>query len=450
MTTRLQGMQQRRAALLAEGKSILDAAAKRDDQKATSDENARLDAIDGDIVALDADIMREQRHRDKMRTGSEERAVGEIATAAAARRAEAIVNAPRPFGSFGEQLIAIAHAATGARTGKIDPRLTAIADYERTVLAATGASEGVAADGGFLVQHDFATEVMNGMLAGGEILSRVRRIPLSSGANGIKINAVDETSRATGSRWGGVRAYWAAEAATLTGSRPKFRRVQLELSKLIGLFYATSELLQDASALESIARLGFTEELRFATEDAIIRGTGAGQPLGVLNAGGVVSQAKETGQTAATVVAQNIMKMMTRMPARNYGNAVWTVNQELFPQLQQMYVAVGTGGQLVYMPPTGLSGSPWGTLYGRPVVPTEYNAALGTVGDIILADFSEYLMIDKAAPEWASSMHVQFLTDEMTFRMTYRVDGQPSLASAITPYKGSATQAHFVTLATRA
>lgn len=450
MTTRLQGMQQRRAALLAEGKSILDAAATREDQKATSEENARLDAADAEIVALDADIMREQRHRDKMRTGSEERAVGEIATAVAARRANAINNAPRPFGSFGDQLIAIAHAATSARTGKVDQRLTAIADYERTVLAATGASEGVASDGGFLVQHDFASEVMAGMLAGGEVMNRVRRIPLSSGANGIKLNAIDETSRALGSRWAGVRAYWAAESATLTSSRPKFRRITLELNKVIGLFYATSELLQDASALESIASQGFTEELRFATEDAIIRGTGAGQPLGILSAGGVVSQAKETGQAAATIVSTNIMKMMTRMPARNFANAVWTINQEAFPQLQQMYVATGDGGQLVYMPPTGISASPYGTLYGRPVVPTEYNAALGTVGDIILADFSEYLMIEKSAPEWASSMHVQFLTDEMTYRMTYRVDGQPSLASAITPYKGSATQAHFVTLATRA
>ena len=449
MTTRLQELEQRRATLLTEGTTILDAAAKRDDKKTTSDEDKRLDAIDKEVIEADTSIGRERRHRDHLRGLIHPAAAADAAGAVALLRA----NQPRPFATFGDYLVAVAQAAMGSKTGQPPhPGLIEIENFQQKLWAATatGASEGSPADGGFLVQTDFATEVLQGMLAGGEILSRVRRIPMSSNANGIKINAINETSRALGSRWGGIRAYWAAEAAALTASRPKFRRIELELHKLIGLFYATSELLQDASALEAVARNGFTEELRFAVEDAIFQGTGAGQPLGILNAGAIVSQAKETGQAAATVVAQNIMKMVTRIPARNFANAVWYINQEIWPQLVQMYVAIGTGGQLVYMPPTGVSGSPWGTLYGRPVVPIEYAAALGTVGDIVLADMSEYIIIDKGTMDWAASMHVQFLTDEMTYRMTYRIDGQPTLNSVITAYKGTATQAHFVSLATRA
>jgi HK97 family phage major capsid protein len=87
-------------------------------------------------------------------------------------------------------------------------------------------------------------------------------------------------------------------------------------------------------------------------------------------------------------------------------------------------------------------------IYGRPVVETEFNAALGTAGDILLADMSEYLMWEKNAVEAASSIHVQFLTDQTAFRYIYRVDGQTALASAITPANGSSnTQSPFVTLA---
>jgi HK97 family phage major capsid protein len=163
-----------------------------------------------------------------------------------------------------------------------------------------------------------------------------------------------------------------------------------------------------------------------------------------------VSVAKETGQAAATVVAQNVIKMWARMWARSRANAAWFVNQDVEPQLMQMSVAVGTGGQLIYMPPGGLSGQPYGTLFGRPVIPTEFNPTLGTVGDIVLADWSQYKLANKGAVKAASSMHVQFLTDQMCWRFTARYDGQVTWKAALTPYKGTNTQSPFITLATRA
>jgi hypothetical protein len=46
-------------------------------------------------------------------------------------------------------------------------------------------------------------------------------------------------------------------------------------------------------------------------------------------------------------------------------------------------------------------------------------------------------------------MHVAFLTDEMTFRITYRVDGEPIWNAPLTPYKGANTLSPFVTLQSR-
>ena len=125
------------------------------------------------------------------------------------------------------------------------------------------------------------------------------------------------------------------------------------------------------------------------------------------------------------------------------------INQDIEPQLFGLELPVGTGGVPVYLPPGGLSATPFATLMGRPVVPIEFASTLGTVGDIMLVDLGQYIAIDKGGIEEASSMHVQFLTDQMAFRWIYRIDGQPGWSSALTPANGSATQSPFIALATR-
>ena len=138
------------------------------------------------------------------------------------------------------------------------------------------------------------------------------------------------------------------------------------------------------------------------------------------------------------------------MWAPDRANSVWFINQDCEPQLFSLALAVGTGGAPVYMPQNGMSASPYATLMGRPVIPVEYCATVGTVGDVILANFQNYRWIDKAGVQTASSIHVQFLTDETTFRWVWRCNGAPFDAAALTPYKGTNTLGHFVTLATRA
>jgi HK97 family phage major capsid protein len=283
----------------------------------------------------------------------------------------------------------------------------------------------------------------------GEVLGRVNKVPISANANGLKIPGVDETSRATGSRWGGVQSYWAGEGSTVTNTKPKFRLIEFDLKKLMSMMYVSDELLQDSTALTSIAGQAFSEEIMFMTEDGIIEGTGSGQPQGVLVTPALVSVAKQTGQAAATIVRENIDNMWMRCWARSRKNACWFINQDCEPNLNQLNQAVGLGGQLVYMPPGGLSVAPYAALYGRPMVTTEYNAALGTQGDILLADLSQYTLVDKGGVQAATSMHVAFLTDEMVFRITYRVDGRSMWTTAITPFKGSNTRSPFVALAAR-
>jgi len=347
------------------------------------------------------------------------------------------------FSSFGEQMSAVMRA--GMPGGAADPRLFNA--------AATGLSESVASDGGFLVQQDFSTELLQDVFETGILASRCRRIPISGNSNSIKINGIDETSRAS-TRYGGIVGYWEDEAAEKTASKPKFRKIELNLKKLIGLCYATDELLSDASALEGVIRQGFVSEFGFLLDDAIINGTGAGQPLGILNSGCLVSVAKETGQAADTVVAENVIKMYSRIFASSRPNAVWLINQNIEPQLFTMSLAVGTGGIPIYMPAGGLSGQPYGTLFGRPVIAIEQASTLGDLGDIIFADLAGgYILAEKGGIQSDMSIHVRFVYDESVFRFVMRVDGQTIRSTVLAPYKGSSTldtQSHFIALAARA
>lgn len=339
----------------------------------------------------------------------------------------------------GEFLKAVFEASKPHPT--FDPRLTQN--------VASGANEQVPSDGGFLVGEDFSKELLTKTYETGILASKCRKIPISAGSNSLEANGIDETSRANGSRWGGIQSFWENEADVLKGNKPKFNRVELKLKKLTGLCYATDELLQDATALEAIIGQAFAEEFGFKMDDAIVNGIGAGQPLGFMNSLALVTVAKEAAQAASTVLLANIIKMWSRMWGKSKQNSVWYINQDIEPQLYQLNLSVGNNAYPVYMPAGGVSGAPYATLFGRPVIEIEQCNTLGSLGDIALVDLSQYLLIDKGGINSASSIHVRFLYDESVFRFIYRVDGQPIWKTALTPFKGSNTLSPFITLAAR-
>lgn len=348
----------------------------------------------------------------------------------------------QPWYSFGEFLSKVASVEIH---GDLDPRLAKI--------RATGLSEGIPADGGFLVSQEFIATLLEKTWQTGQVASRCFRQPVGAMFNGVKIPAINETSRANGSRWGGVRAYWLSEGGTKTPSQPAFRQISMDLQKLIGLCYVTDEMLQDITSLEGHINRWFPLEIGFKLDDAVINGDGSGKPLGIINSPCVVSIAKESGQGADTVVTENVLKMWNRMWGASRRNAVWWINQDIETQLELMTVSVGTGGVLsrLYDPPgSPTNAGPDGKIKGRPVIAIEQCSTLGDTGDIILADMGQYMLIDKGGIQAASSIHVQFVTDETAYRFVYRINGQPLWNSALTPFKGSATQSPFLKLDARA
>lgn len=371
---------------------------------------------------------------------------------------------------FGEYLISVASAGytkQGRGADKIDVRLLALDELEKRAAyqSPAGASEQVPSDGGFLIAPDFASEVLKLEHETGVIFPLTRELPVSAATNTVSIPAIDERSRQDGYRWGGIQGFWENEAFSLVGSKPGFSLLTLVLKKLTGLFYATNEVLADARMLGMLAMQGFAEEFGFKKDDGIVNGTGAGQLQGILSANAAVQVAALANQIDL-LVYENVKAMWTRMWPRSRQNAVWLINQDLEASLMGLAQVVGTGGIPVYLPPGSVGGMYGaatakpivsnvelndvnGMLFGRPVVIVEQCQTAGTVGDIILFDPLQYILATKGGIQPASSMHVRFLTDEMTYRFIERLDGNLWWKSSIVPKNGNNTMSPVITLGTR-
>ncbi len=431
-------MRQKRASLHEEMKKLHEKA-KAENRDLATEEIARWDTLKGEIESLRAAIEREERLE------SEERYLAKPAGNVPRDGDPEKPNNDSDFRSLGEFLGCVAAAAKAPHRA-IDARLE-----KRDVRAVQGMSEGVPADGGFLLQPQHERVILDRIYDQGQVLNRCQPREIGVGSNEVIIDLIDESSRADGSRWGGVRAYWEAEGDAVTGnSKLKFGQVSVKLAKLFALCYATDEDLQDLPQLESKIMQIVPNELLFKAEDAIIRGTGVGQMQGILTSDALVTIAKETGQAADTIVSENILKMWKAGWGRF--SSVWLYNQELEDQLETLTVNIGTGGELarLFIPPTGDRN--YGTIKGRPAIPIEQASGPGDVGDLMLCDLSQFVIGRKGGVQAASSVHVQFLTDQSCFRFTWRINGRSSWKSKLTPYKRTSTdyyQSPFVTLAAR-
>lgn len=327
----------------------------------------------------------------------------------------------------------------------VDPRL-------EKMMAATGGSQGVPSDGGFLVPPTFGQTIWDGLRQDPlDLVSRTDQFTVTGESIVLPANA--ETSRAGGTVYGGVTANWLAEAAQISATKPTFRRLKLEPQELAVLIYETDKLIRNSPiALEQFLQRAASDAIGFRIGDAIIRGDGSGKPLGLLNSTGLISIAKESGQTADTIVFENITKMHARMHARRRTNAVWLHNQDIEPQLQALEDPGST--QPVFLPAGGLRDAPFNTLLNKPLLPVEHMSTLGDVGDIMLVDLSAYATGMRGGPgagiRSAVSIHLRFDFAETAFRFMLEIDGQPWLNTPLTPAQGTNTLSTHIVIAARA
>ena len=310
-------------------------------------------------------------------------------------------------------------------------------------------SSTVPSEGGFLIPESLRSELLQVALETSIVRPRARVIPMESLR--VPFPAIDSTSNAS-SVYGGVVGYWTEEAAALTESSASFGRVVLDAKKLTAYTTVPNELISDSvMSFQAFVDQIFPEALAFYEDIAFLKGSGVGEPLGVLDSNNtaIVSVAKEVGQAADTIVWENIVKMFARMLPNSLSRAVWVCSIDTFPELATMALSVGTGGSAIWLN-NGQDGPPM-TILGRPVIFTEKAPGLlGDLGDISFVDFGFYLIGDRQVMSAMSSPHYQFNQDKTAYRIIERVDGRPWIQSAIVPQNSGPSLSPFVQLAARA
>ncbi len=337
------------------------------------------------------------------------------------------------YANHREFLLDVMKAAT---TGRESVQL----QYLKLRSAAGGDEQSTFSDpyGGYLVPIGFSPTMLMITPETDPIAGRTTQIPMNVPMLNIPARVDKDHSTSVS---GGLRVYRRAEADTVTPSRMQIEQVSLRANALMGISFATEELLTDSPmSFVAILTAGFRDEFDSRILDERLNGTGVGEFLGVMKSPALISVPREV---AGEISYVDILNMMAR--CWRYQNAVWLTNHNVIPELGQLNFAVGTGG-VPFFAQSAANELP-STLMGKPLYYSEYLQPLGTLGDILLVNWSQYLEATYQPLQSAESIHVRFVNNERAFRFTARNDGAPWWRSALTPRNSAPTLSPYVALA---
>lgn len=265
----------------------------------------------------------------------------------------------------------------------------------------------------------------------------------SMSSNTRNIPGWDGEDQSAGELFGGFKMEFLAETGTGTKQTGKMRLISLQAKKGAIFCDISSELEQDGLGFDAQLKSALTKSIGYGIDKYCITGSGAGVPQGVFSSPALITVAKEAGQSADSIVYENLVKMYARQ--LNKKRAVWLFNDDAVPQLMQISIAVGTGGSHVKL--LNENDGKF-TIFGRPVYFVPHMPTVGNALDCGFIDFGAYALgmrkemaIDKSnIPGWTQ--------DLVSYRILIRFDGQGVLSQAVAPENG-ATLSPFVGLAER-
>lgn len=419
------------ASLKARGLKLVEKA-EAEGRDFTDAEEAEYAEIESDISTANADIAREEKAAERRRKMAAV-TVGSPAPATVADQS----NNPELTGGFadiGEFAVAV-HGAVRANQmgGSIDTRLVAASP--------NGSHMGGGADGeGYLLPPQYRDAVWELVTGFDEFGPLIDEEPTAN--REVKLNADESTP------WGtsGIQSYWRAEGGKMDPTKLNGQERNVPLHELYTLALATEELLEDAPRLNNRLGRKAAQAIAFRKNEAIVEGTGVGQPLGWMKGKSLLVIPKENGQSGRTVEAKNVIKMYSRLLRIPGDKPFWLINQDVLPELMVMTI----GDKPVWTPPNDLANAPGGFLLGLPIRFSEFAESLGAEGDIQLISPKGYYGARRASGvKFATSIHLLFDYNMQAFRWVFRYGGQPHLSKPVSPNKGAATRSHFLALGAR-
>lgn len=305
-------------------------------------------------------------------------------------------------------------------------------------------TESTGAAGGFLVPMQYSQAILDQSLESEVIRPHANVIPMTGPTLGLPIfNTTDRT----GAKRAGLQMVMIGEAATSTAQSAITANLQLTARKGAVFVDVSGELEADVPGFSTYLGQQMASAIGGGFDYMFVQGTGAGMPLGIVNAPCTATVSKESGQAAATIVGSNLLKMAARLHPACWARSAWLVSPSALSMLLSITQEAGpsTGRRTAEL----IDRDGIMLLMTRPVFITDACSALGTKGDVILADLSQYMVGLRKELSLEREISSGWKDDLVGFRMITRFDGQPAWPSAVTPRAGSETLSAFVTLETR-
>ena len=315
--------------------------------------------------------------------------------------------------------------------GMNDPRLNEC----RTQVSKNGV------DGGFGVPIQFGEMLIDATIAESIVLPRARIYGMENGE--LRIPAWDSANH-TSNLYGGFTKSWVGEGDDSNVETAKLRQIKLIAKKLIIRSNASREVIEDSTSFgNDLQQAMITASASFLDED-FLSGDGVGKPLGALNDPALITVNRAVANAVSYADVRNVYG---RLHPKWKAGAVWVINTDIVPELMAI---VDGNNNLIFQPGTfgGIAGAVPATLFGIEIIPSELVPALGTKGDLLLANFSQYGVGLRQQVVIESSNAVNWSKDLTDFRTILRADGQGLWDKPITPRKGTNTLSWAIALDT--
>lgn len=316
--------------------------------------------------------------------------------------------------SFGDWLLAVMRGD--------DTRLRRIYRSAKTLSGDSGGA------GGYTVPTEYSGQLLQIATGSSPVLARVRRIPVSAPMGEypaldqylVPVAGTGETALA-----GGTKPGKRQEGAAYSETEPQFEMIRYRITDAAsGMVKVTKELRADSLAgIEAFLRNVIGVAVANKLEHYILRGSGAGEPLGILNAPALVNVTPANNNVFAYADAVN---MISRFKAVG-GAPVWLYHPGMINDIAKF--EIGTGGAVFV---NNLSTSMNMTLLGNPMLSSEHLPQPDQNGCVLLADLGAYVLFEKGGLYIEFSEHAAFAEGKDTWRFGVRCDGQPWMKSPIT------------------
>ena len=399
----IQDLYNKKEEIVASMRAILEKA-DSESRAMTDEEVASYEALDKDLDRLDQTI--ERMAKVEAAEADTKHPIRKLYQPANCRNKP---DNPEEFRNIGEWL------ATG-RFNPGDKRL----EYREQ-------SMGTGAEGGFAIPEKFRPEIL--AVAPAPAIFRPRATVIASTDppdSALTMPRLDQT--AAENIYGGIVVDWIAEGGTKKLTDLRFKEFKLEPKEVTGYLITTDKLLRNWAGASNYFTQQFRQAIAGAEDMAFYSGSGVGRPLGILNSPARIDY---TRAGANAIAYADVVGMYARL--KMGGSPVWIASQTTIPQLCTM-TDNATGSNAIWVQNAAPGIPP--TLLGIPVLFHDRSVALGTKGDLILADLSYYYILDGSGPYVAFSEHVAFTQNKTYIKIFWNVDGSPWLSAPL-PLEGS-------------